>query len=127
MTKQELLSWVDRDRDMLIGFLQDFIRCRTPNPPGDTIAAARHVRAVLDANGIDYRIISPHELMPNIVATFDGSSPGRHLALNGHMDVFPVAQEDRWIATEPPSSIGWCEIAMNREAVGRKTDSRLRR
>ena len=51
--KQELLSWVDRDREMLIAFFQDFIRCRTPNPPGDTIAAARHVRAVLDDNKID--------------------------------------------------------------------------
>jgi succinyl-diaminopimelate desuccinylase len=95
-TKQELLSWVDRDREMLIGFLQKFIRCRTPNPPGDTIAAARHVRAVLDENGIDYRIISPHELMPNIVTTFDGGSRGRHLALNGHMDVFPVEGESAW-------------------------------
>ncbi len=28
--------------------------------------------------------------MPNIVATFAGGKPGRHLALNGHIDVFPV-------------------------------------
>ena len=28
--------------------------------------------------------------MPNIVATFNGGGSGRHLALNGHMDVFPV-------------------------------------
>ena len=95
-TKQELLSWVDRDREMLIAFFQEFVRCRTPNPPGDTIAAARHVRAVLDDNNIDYRIISPHKLMPNIVATFDGGSSGRHLALNGHMDVFPVEGESAW-------------------------------
>jgi succinyl-diaminopimelate desuccinylase len=95
-TKQELLSWVDRDREMLIAFFQEFIRCHTPNPPGDTTTAARLITAVLDDNKLDYRIIAPQELMPNIVATFDGSSPGRHLALNGHMDVFPVEGESAW-------------------------------
>jgi succinyl-diaminopimelate desuccinylase len=94
--KNELLSWVDRDREMLILFLQEFIRCRTPNPPGDTTASARLIRAVLDDNKLDYRMISPQEQMPNIVATFDGDDAGRHLALNGHMDVFPVESESAW-------------------------------
>ena len=34
--------------------------------------------------------------MPNIVATFAGSRPGRHLALNGHIDVFPVGDGAGW-------------------------------
>jgi succinyl-diaminopimelate desuccinylase len=34
--------------------------------------------------------------MPNIVATFTGGKLGRHLALNGHMDVFPVGDGDGW-------------------------------
>ena len=32
--------------------------------------------------------------MPNIVARFDAPRPGRHLVLNGHMDVFPVADHE---------------------------------
>jgi succinyl-diaminopimelate desuccinylase len=100
--KQELLSWVDRDRDMLMSFFQDFVRCRSPNPPGDTTAAAKHVRAVLDRNNLSYRLIAPQETMPNIVATFDAGGPGRHLALNGHMDVFPVEDETSW--SQPPWS-----------------------
>jgi succinyl-diaminopimelate desuccinylase len=32
--------------------------------------------------------------MPNLVATFDCGRPGRHLALNGHIDVFPAG--DGW-------------------------------
>ncbi len=94
--KQQLLAQVDRDRDLLISFLRDFIRCRSPNPPGDTREAARHVRALLDARGVDYRIIAPEETMPNIVATFGCGSPGRHLALNGHIDVFPAGDGTGW-------------------------------
>jgi len=98
--KQELLSWVDRDRDMLLSFFREFVRCRSPNPPGDTLAAARHVKSVLDGNGLSYRVIAPQETMPNIVASFDGAESGKHLALNGHMDVFPVEDESGW--TQPP-------------------------
>ena len=89
-TKQALLRRIEADKDKLIDFLRGFIRCRSPNPPGDTREVAAYVRDFLDRHGLAYRVISPHEMMPNIVATFDGASPGRHLALNGHMDVFPV-------------------------------------
>jgi succinyl-diaminopimelate desuccinylase len=95
-TKQKLLQRIEEDRDLLVGFLRDFIRCASPNPPGDTLAAARHVRALLDAHGADYRIIAPNETMPNIIAAFDCAKPGRHLALNGHIDVFPAGDGAGW-------------------------------
>jgi succinyl-diaminopimelate desuccinylase len=95
-TKQTLLQRIEEDRDLLVGFLRDFIRCASPNPPGDTLAAARHVRALLDAHGVDYRIIAPNETMPNIIAAFDCAKPGRHLALNGHIDVFPAGDGAGW-------------------------------
>lgn len=94
--KQRLLQQIDRDRELLISFLRDFIRCRSPNPPGDTREAARHVCALLDARGVEYRIIAPEPTMPNIVATFEGGRPGRHLALNGHIDVFPAGDGAGW-------------------------------
>ncbi len=89
-TKQSLLDRVEADRDVMIDFLRGFIRCKSPNPPGDTTEVAAYVRAFLNRHGLVHRVISPHQLMPNIVATFDAAKPGRHLALNGHMDVFPV-------------------------------------
>ena len=89
-TKQSLLRRIEADREVLIEFLRGFIRCKSPNPPGDTREVAAYVRGFLDRHGLAYRIIAPHEQMPNIVATFDAGAPGRHLALNGHMDVFPV-------------------------------------
>ena len=94
--KRRLLERIDRDRELLIGFLQEFIRCPTPNPPGDTRIAARHVRKLLDAHDVAYRVIAPNETMPNIVASFGAGKPGRHLALNGHIDVFPVGSGEGW-------------------------------
>jgi len=46
------------------------VSCKGPNPPGDTRSTAEFVTGELTAQGLDYRIISPHPEMPNIVATF---------------------------------------------------------
>jgi len=91
-----LLDRIDRDRELMIGFLQDFIRCPSPNPPGDTRIAARHVQKLLDMHGVAYRVIAPNPIMPNIIANFAADKPGRHLALNGHIDVFPVGSGEGW-------------------------------
>ncbi len=94
--KTKLLERIESDRDILLQFLREFIRCQSPNPPGDTREAAAHVRKLLDQRNVPYRIIAPQQTMPNIVATFAGGKPGRHLALNGHMDVFPVGDGAGW-------------------------------
>ena len=94
--KRRLLERIEQDRELLIDFLQEFIRCPTPNPPGDTRIAARHVQKLLDTHEVAYRVIAPNEIMPNIVANFDTGKPGRHLALNGHIDVFPVGSGEGW-------------------------------
>lgn len=95
-TKRQLLARIEADRDLLIDYVRDWLRIPSPNPPGDTRAAAQHVYDLLDARGIEYRVIAPQETMPNIVATFEGGRPGRHLALNGHIDVFPVGDGAGW-------------------------------
>jgi succinyl-diaminopimelate desuccinylase len=94
--KAELLQRIESDREVLIDFLRGFIGCPSPNPPGDTRAAADHIRHFLERHGTEYRVIAPNELMPNIVATFETKKPGRHLALNGHIDCFPVGDRAGW-------------------------------
>ena len=95
-TKRLLLERIEADKETLIDFLRGFIRCKSPNPPGDTRDAAAFVRGFLDAHALGYRVIAPNEVMPNIVASFDAAVPGRHLALNGHVDVFPVGDGSGW-------------------------------
>ena len=94
--KNQLVAQIDADRDRLVGFLQDFVRCRTPNPPGDTTAAAAFVAAHLDRHRVKYDIVAPRPDCPNFIASFDTGRPGKHLVLNGHIDVFPVESTAGW-------------------------------
>lgn len=98
-TREQLLQSIDEERDDIVKFLRDFLRAKSPNPPGDTREAVAHICGFLDANDIEYRIIDPEPKFPNLVTSFDGSRPGRHLVLNGHIDVFPVGDD--------PVADGW--------------------
>jgi succinyl-diaminopimelate desuccinylase len=94
--EQDLLAEIDRRRDEFVRFLQDFVRIATPNPPGETRAAARFLAAFLDRHGLAYRTIDPQQEWPNLVADLALGGPGRHLVLNGHIDVFPAGEDVRW-------------------------------
>jgi succinyl-diaminopimelate desuccinylase len=101
--REKLLEQVDADRDRLIDFLSRFIQAKSPNPPGDTREATAHITDLLDAEKLDHRRIVAHPEMPNVVASFEGGAgPGRHLVLNGHIDCFPVNENEEW--TQPPWS-----------------------
>src|SRR5262249_27655042 len=95
--KRQLARWIEEDRHEIVEFLCDFVRAKSPNPPGDTTLAAAHVTRFLTAQGVPFRVIAPEPTMPNIVASFEGARPGGHLVLNGHMDVFPADEKnERW-------------------------------
>ena len=112
--KGQLAKWIDDDRDTIIGFLCDFVRAKSQNPPGDTRLAAAHVTRFLDAKGLPFRVIAPEPTMPNIVGSFDTGKPGHHLVLNGHMDVFPAdAEAEGW--TQHP----WGGTIANGKIYGR--------
>lgn len=91
-----LVRSIDAARDELIGFLQGFARIDTSNPPGDTRAGAAYITRFLDRAGLPYRVIAPQPDKPNLLGSFDGAAPGRHLVLNGHIDVFPAGDPTRW-------------------------------
>ena len=95
--KGQLARWIDEDREQIVAFLCDFVRAKSPNPPGDTTLAAAHVIRFLEAHQLPFRVIAPQATMPNVVGSFEGPKPGRHLVLNGHMDVFPADEaNERW-------------------------------
>ena len=94
--RRALVARIEGDRDRLVEFFRAFARIDTSNPPGDTRAGAALLLEFLDAAGLPYRIVAPREAMPNILATTRFVRPGRHLLLNGHIDVFPVGDRSRW-------------------------------
>ena len=100
-TKIEILNSIENLKHEIISFLQEFIQAASPNPPGDTTAAAKVISQLLEKYEMPFRLVAPQETMPNIIGSINGLTPGRHLVLNGHIDVFPVSEEG-WIT--PPWS-----------------------
>ena len=108
-----LVKVIDDDRAWIVTFLQDFVRARSPNPPGDTRAAMAHVRSFLDARGLEYTLHTREETMPNLVASRAFVAGKKHLVLNGHIDVFPVNDASEW-TVEP-----WSGAIANDAIYGR--------
>ena len=94
--RAQLVEWIEADREAHIAFLSDFARIDTGNPPGDTRAAFNFLARTLDEAGVTFRFEAPQETMPNVIASFDGTGPGPHLVLNGHVDVFPPGDAAAW-------------------------------
>lgn len=94
--KEQVLAWIDQDRDELVRFLSAFVAIPSPNPPGDTRDAARFLADQLRAKNVPVEVRSAKDHLPNVVGTFDAARPGRHLVLNGHIDVFPVGPAEPW-------------------------------
>ena len=91
-----LLSAIDDRREHLITLLQGFVRTPTANPPGETRQGAAYLEAFLKSRDLAYKVIAPMPDMPNLLAAFDTGRPGRHLVLNGHIDVFPPGRDELW-------------------------------
>ncbi|CAN5748815.1 M20 family metallopeptidase [soil metagenome] len=100
--RQQLVDQLDADRDRIIELVQQMIRIPSENPPGDTTDLCAFVVDYLGRHGVDYEIVAPEPTMPNIIAHVDGSGPGKHLVLNGHLDVFPAGDAGAW--TDDPFS-----------------------
>jgi succinyl-diaminopimelate desuccinylase len=97
MTPREKLEhWLETEQDRQLDFLRAFTRIDTCNPPGDTTEAAGFFRRFLDEEGLSHRAEAPQATAPNLISSFAGSKPGRHLVLNGHLDVFPIGDRSVW-------------------------------
>jgi succinyl-diaminopimelate desuccinylase len=99
--RDDLLKWIDAEKDEIIAFFQGFVRAASPNPPGDTTEAVGYITRFLEARDVPFRLVDPQPTMANVVGTFEGTEPGRHLVLNGHIDVFPVGED--------PADEGWTQ------------------
>ena len=95
-TRDRLLGWIEGEGERQVEFLRCLTRIDTCNPPGDTTAAADVVRRFLATEGIACRTEAPRAEMPNLISPFTGNGAGRHLVLNGHLDVFPIGDRAAW-------------------------------
>ena len=94
--RDRLIGWIEGERERQVALLQSLTRIDTSNPPGDTTAAAELVSRFLADEGISWRTEAPRPEMPNLISPFVGRREGRHLVLNGHLDVFPAGDRSAW-------------------------------
>jgi succinyl-diaminopimelate desuccinylase len=78
--------------------LSAMVQSQSVNPPVDTTACAAILSGVLEAEGIETRLVEPQPGAVNVVGILRGRQPGRKLVLNGHIDTVPAG--DGW-TTDP--------------------------
>lgn len=94
-THEHWISLVEQRQDQLLQLCSDLIRIPSVNPPGEMEAITAFICGYLDAHHISYQVLRPTPATPNIVATV-GRKGGRRLILNGHSDVVPPGNLDKW-------------------------------
>ena len=73
--------------------LSDYLRVNTTNPPGNEILGARFLKAILEREGIEARILDTTEIGPNranLYARLRGNGSKKAIALVHHIDVVPA-------------------------------------
>lgn len=86
--------------------LADYLRVNTTNPPGNELAGARFLKAILDREGIEAHILDSVELgvgRANLYARLKGNGSKRAIALVHHIDVVPAAAA--YWSVEPYSGV----------------------
>lgn len=90
---QQPLDW-ELLGDQGVELLQQYVRLKTVNPPGDEGLAVEFLAATFDAEGIEYQVLVNDDGRANLIARLrgDGSGGGAVVLLN-HTDVVPVTEE----------------------------------
>jgi acetylornithine deacetylase/succinyl-diaminopimelate desuccinylase-like protein len=78
-----------------IELLQDLLRTRTVNPPGEEAAAVGILEAHLSAAGLKTQILESPQGRPSLIAHVEGPHDRPALVLLSHSDVVPV-EEEKW-------------------------------
>jgi acetylornithine deacetylase/succinyl-diaminopimelate desuccinylase-like protein len=94
------LDWTALE-DEAVGLLSRYIQIDTSNPPGDEMKTAQFLKAILERDGIEARVIESAPGRANIYARLKGNGAKKAIVLMHHMDVVP-AEAKQW--KEPPFS-----------------------
>lgn len=96
--KQQILQWVEENRESMIGFLQELVSIPSDNPPGDCYEIASFIQKRLngyDFGHVDFIEVEKEEVQANgiirvanvVSSTTFGNGSGPEIALNAHGDV----------------------------------------
>lgn len=84
----------EAQRARLVRLCAELVAARSPQPEGDTRAAAGAIAAFLHEEGLAPELRAAVPEKPNVVCTI-GDGP-LHVVLNGHLDTLPCGDEAQW-------------------------------
>ncbi len=86
---------IDERKDELLNLTSELIKIPSVNPNGEIQEVIDYIYKYLEHESIEKEILSIKEEFPNIIASY-GKNDGKTLILNGHADVVPVGDRDKW-------------------------------
>jgi succinyl-diaminopimelate desuccinylase len=97
-------AWVTGVRDFLAGdrhreILEQLVRTRTVNPPGNERDAVDTVLTFYQP-AVDHQVVDHGEGRASLVVRLSGQDQSRTVAFVGHIDTVPVPDADQW--SQPP-------------------------
>jgi acetylornithine deacetylase/succinyl-diaminopimelate desuccinylase family protein len=101
--KQIVFDYLDNHTDELVELMKSLVRIPSINYQfgGDEKTVqdwlAEHLRSLAFAE-VDQFAVDADQLRPNVVAMMKGTGGGRSLLFNGHMDVVPIAEPEKWLS-----------------------------
>ena len=92
--EKKLLEYIDENE--VVKIAQNLIKIPSENPPGNLKEVSNYVCSFLEKNFLEYQVKEAKEGFPIIISTLEGEIPGKTLILNGHLDVVPAGELDKW-------------------------------
>jgi len=109
-SRKQGLEWIDKNRNAIVGFLQDLIRI--PSVTGEEGPIQQFIAGRLKEMGLAVDVFEPdlsalrkHPACgsfprirgrPNVVGILKGKGGGKSLLFNGHVDVIPAGAPESW-------------------------------
>lgn len=95
--KNSLVEKVSENKDLLLDLTSRMVQIPSESPKSDTREIAAEIAGVLEKiDGVEVSFHTLEDPITNIVARVKGSSSGKRLILNGHLDTYPVGDESLW-------------------------------
>lgn len=87
-------------KERALEILCQLVRIRTMLPKGDELDMIKYILSLFDEDALDVKIIGHGLNRASMTATLAGVNRSRRIALIGHMDTFPIFDEETWL--HPP-------------------------
>lgn len=87
-------------KERALEILCQLVRIRTMLPRGDELDMVKYILALFDKDTLDVKIIDHGFNRASMAATLPGVNRSKKIALIGHMDTFPIFDEETWL--HPP-------------------------